>query len=58
MCCMDANDLTVCMKTDDVETRFYTSNYELDRLLSKGKNKKSNQINERQLRWKNHDEMF
>ena len=30
---------------DDVETRFDTSNYELGRLLSKGKNK--NSINER-----------
>ena len=43
------------MKTDDiykdiaedVETRFYTSNYGLDRSLSKGKNKKSKWINER-----------
>ena len=32
---------------EDVETRFDTSNYDLDRTLSKGKNKKSNSINER-----------
>ena len=31
----------------DVETRFDTSNYELGRLLPRGRNKKSNWINER-----------
>ena len=31
---------------EDVETRFDTSNYESDRPLPKGKNKKNNQINE------------
>ena len=31
--------------TEDVELRFYTSNYELERLLPKGE--KSNWINER-----------
>ena len=45
---MDTDSLIVYIKTDDVykdmaehvETRFKTSNYELDRPLSKGKNKK------------------
>ena len=45
---MDTNSLIVYVKTDDinkdiaevVETRFDTSNFELDRLLPKGKNKK------------------
>ena len=33
--------------TEDVETRFNTSNFELDRPLPKGKKQKSNWINER-----------
>ena len=45
---MDTNSFIVHVKTEDiykdiaedVETRFYTSNYELDRPLPKGKNKK------------------
>ena len=45
---MDADSFIVNMKTDDiykdiaedVETRFDTSNYELERPLPKGKNKK------------------
>ena len=45
---MDANSLTVQIKTDDiyeeiagsVKTRFDTPNYELDRPLTEGKNKK------------------
>ena len=45
---MDTGSFTVYIKTDDiykdiaedVETRFDTSNYELDKLLPKGKNKK------------------
>ena len=45
---MDTDSLIVYIKTDniykdiaqDVETRFDISNYELDRPLSKGKNKK------------------
>ena len=52
---MDTDSFTVYIKTDhiykdvaeDVETRFDTSNYELDRPLSKGKNKKINWINQR-----------
>ena len=32
---------------ENIETRFDTSNYELDRLLPKGKNKNSDWINER-----------
>ena len=50
---MDTNRFIVCMKTDDIykdiaedaETRFNTSNYELDGLLQKEKN--NNWINER-----------
>ena len=46
--CMDANSLILQLKGDyiykdiakDVETIFDTSNYEFDRLLSKGTNKK------------------
>ena len=46
---MDTDSLIVYIKTDyiykdiaeDVETRFDTSNYELDRPLPKGKNKKA-----------------
>ena len=34
-----------------VETSFDISNYELKRPLHKGKNEKSNQINERWIRW-------
>ena len=44
---MDTDSFTVYLKTDickdiaeDVETRFDTLNYELDRPLPKGKNKK------------------
>ena len=45
---MDADNFIVYMQRDDIykdiaediETRFDTSNYELDRLLTKGKNKK------------------
>ena len=52
---MDTDGFIVYTKKDDiykdiaadVETRFDTSSYELDRLLPKGKNKKSNWINER-----------
>ena len=48
LCYMDTGSFTVYMKAEDiyvdiakdVETRFGTSNYELDRPLSKGKNKK------------------
>ena len=48
LCCMDTDSFIAYIKTDgiykdipeDVETRFDTSNYELDRPLPKGKNKK------------------
>ena len=48
VCYMDTDSFIIYVKTDDiykdtaedVETRFYTSNFELDRLLPKGKNKK------------------
>ena len=34
----------------DVKTRFYTSNYELDKPLPQ-----SNQLNERQIKWENNE---
>ena len=48
LCYMDTESFIVFIKMDDIykdiaedyETRFDTSNYELDRLLPKGKNKK------------------
>ena len=48
LCYMDTHSFTEYIKTDDiykdiaegVETRFDTSNYELNRPLPKGKNKK------------------
>ena len=48
LCYMDTDNFIVCRKTDntckdieeDVKTTFDTSNYELDRPVSKGKNKK------------------
>ena len=40
-----------------VETRFDTSNYEIIRPLPKGKNK-SNQINQRWIRWTNQEIIF
>ena len=61
---MDTNRFIVCIKTDDIykdiaevaETRFNTSNYELDGLLQK-KNNNNDWINERWIRWKNLDKM-
>ena len=55
LCYMDTDSFIVYIKTDDiykdiaedVKTRFDTSNYEFDRPLPKGQNKKSNWINER-----------
>ena len=52
---MDTESFIACIKTDyiykdfpeDVETRCDTVNYEFNRPLPKGKNKKSNWINER-----------
>ena len=62
LCCMDTNSFIVYIETydiykdiaEDVETWIDTSNYELDRPLPKGKNKKSNWINERWIRRKNY----
>ena len=50
-------------KTDNIykdiaknfETRFNTSNFELDRPLPKGINKIFSRINERWIRWTNHE---
>ena len=54
-CYMDTDSLIVYPKTENiyvnvakyVETRFDTSNYELDRPLPNGKKLKSNRINEK-----------
>ena len=46
-----ADDIYVDI-AEDLETRYDTSNYELHRPVPKGKNKKSNWINER-ISWKN-----
>ena len=59
LCYIDTNSFIWYIERDetrkhiagDVETRFRTSNYELDRPLSKGR--KSNWINERWIRQKN-----
>ena len=55
LCYMDTDGFIVYIKTDDIhksiaedlEKRFDTSKYELDRPVPKGKNKKSTCINER-----------
>ena len=57
---MDTGSFTVYMKTEDIysditkyiKTRFDTSNYELARLLPKGKNKKVTGLVENELRRK------
>ena len=54
-CYIDTNSFNVYIKTDDIykdiagdfETRFHTSNYELNRLLDRRKNEKSIWIKER-----------
>ena len=63
---MNTDSFMVYIKTNDiykdiavdVETRYATSNYELDRPLLIRKNKKSNWINERKITWKNPDKTF
>ena len=70
LCPLHTESFIVYIKTDDiykdiaedVETRFDTSNYELEcnsigRTLPKGKKQKSNWINERWIRWKNHNKI-
>ena len=55
LCYMDTNSFIVHVKTndiykdiaEDVETRFDTSNYKLDKPLPKWKKKKSNWIDQR-----------
>ena len=57
LCYMDRDSFIVYIKTDDIykdiaediETRFDTLNYELDRPLSKGKNKKGIELIEDEL---------
>ena len=58
LCYMDTGSFIVHAKTDDiykviaedVETRFVTSNFEIDIKLPKRKNEKSNWANERRIR--------
>ena len=58
LCYVDTGSFIVHAKTDDiykviaedVETRFVTSNFEIDIKLPKGKNEKSNWTNERWIR--------
>ena len=65
LCYMDRDRFIVYIKTDviyediaeDVETRFDTWSYELDRPLLKRMKQKSNWINERWIRWKNNDKI-
>ena len=65
LCYMDTDSFMVYIRTDDiykdiaedVETRFDITNYELDWPLPKGKNEKSNWINETWIRWKNYDKI-
>ena len=62
---MNTNVLMVDVKTrdinkdiaEDVESRFDTSNFKLDRALSEGKNYKNNSINEKWIRWTNHEKI-
>ena len=62
---VDRDSFIVYIKTDviyediaeDVETRFDTWSYELDRPLLKRMKQKSNWINERWIRWKNNDKI-
>ena len=62
---MDTDSFFINIRTEDfykdvvndVEKRFDTSNYELNRPLPIGKSKKSDWINDRLIRWKNYDRM-
>ena len=62
---MDTDSFIVYIKTDDnykdiaenVESRFDTSNYELDKPLPEGKNEKNNWINKKLIRRKNYDKV-
>ena len=59
LCYTDTDSLVMTIKTkdfykdiaQDVQERFNTSNYSVDRPLPKGKNKKSNRFNEGWIRW-------
>ena len=63
LCYMDADCFMVYIKTSDVyketvkdvETRFDTSNYKLDRPLPKKRNEKCCWFNGRWIRWENHE---
>ena len=63
---MDTNSFIVYIITadlykdiaEDLETRFYTSNYELERPLPKKENEKSNWIKETSNRWINLDKSY
>ena len=63
---MDTNSFIVYIITadlykdiaEDLETKFYTSNYELERPLPKKENEKSNWIKETSNRWINLDKSY
>ena len=63
---MDTNSFIVYIITadlykdiaEDLETRFYTSNYELERPFPKKENEKSNWIKETSNRWINLDKSY
>ena len=56
---MDTDNFIVYIKAEDiakdVEARFVTSNYELDRLLPKAKNKASDGVNKKRMMWKKNE---
>ena len=62
---MDTDSFIVYVKTDDTykhiaedaETRFDISNFEIDRVSPKEKNKKSDCTNERGIKWKNNEKI-
>ena len=62
---MNTNGLMADVKTrdinkdiaEDVESRFDTSNFKLDRALFEGKNYKNNSINEKWISWTNHEKI-
>ena len=62
LCYMDKDSFIAYVKTDDiyknvadVEKKVYSLNYQIDRPLPKGTNKKSNWTNERRIRRRSHE---
>ena len=66
LCYIDAGSFTVYIKADDVykdivgdvETRFDSSNYDLDKSLPKGKNKKAIGLMKDELGFKNNESIY